>query len=137
MKLAGGECSRSFIAEVFSGLGEGEFYVSIYAKGFRVKLGFTPYPGTLNTRLLRDVDLFNKCLGKSPKTVIEPPRIEGARLAPVEAYPAFMNGYPVWIVRPQITVYKRDVAELVADARLRDLFGLKDGDRVEIELRDP
>ncbi len=135
--LARGECSRVFEAEVFSGLGEGEFYVSIYSKGFRLNLGFTPYPGTLNTRLRRDVELFNKCLELSYKIIVEPPKIEGIRLAPVEVYPAYIDGYPSWIVRPQITVYKRDVVELIADVNLRELLSIQDGDIVEIELKDP
>jgi len=121
---------------VFSGLGEGEFYVSIYSKSFRIKLGVNPYPGTLNTRLIEDVELFNQCLEHMQKTVVEPPRIEGVKLAPVLAYPAYLNGYPSWIVRPEITVYKKEVVEIIADTSLRELFNLEDGDLVEIELRE-
>jgi len=130
-------CKKPFKAKVFSGLGEGEFYVSIYSRGFRVKLGITPYPGTLNARLIdEDVDEFNKCLNSVDGVKIDPPPIPNAKLAPVIVYPAHLNGYPVWIVRPMITVYKRDVVELIADVRLRDLLGLSDGSIIEIYLRD-
>ncbi len=132
-----GECSGEYEAVVFSGVGEGEFYVSIYAREFRRRLGFTPYPGTLNTRLEGDVDGFNRCLEWFGGVLIEPPRIPGAKLAPVRAYPAYLNGYRVWIVRPEVTIYKRDVAEIVADKYLRGLLGLEDGDRVRIQLEDP
>lgn len=128
-------CKKEFEAEVFSGIGEGGFYVSIYAKEIRVKLGLIPYPGTLNTRLRRDqVEDFNRCLEKLGHVVLEPPRIPGARLAPVKAYPALLEGYPVWIVRPDITVYKSDVAEIIADVHLRSLLNLEDGSRVRIIL---
>ncbi|MEM2510847.1 MAG: DUF120 domain-containing protein, partial [Candidatus Methanomethylicia archaeon] len=42
---------------VFTGLGEGAFYVSLpfYKQQFISKLGFEPYPGTLNLRL-RSID---------------------------------------------------------------------------------
>jgi riboflavin kinase len=38
---------------VFSGLGEGAYYMSLngYRKQFKKKLGFDPYPGTLNIRI--------------------------------------------------------------------------------------
>lgn len=131
------ECRRPFKAVVFTGVGEGEFYVSIYSRGFRLKLGVTPFPGTLNARLdNRDVEAFNMCLDMTGGVRIDPPPIPNAKLAPVIAYPAYLNGYPVWIVRPMITVYKRDVVELIADVRLRDLLGLSDGSTIEIYLRE-
>jgi riboflavin kinase len=39
--------------ELFSGLGEGAYYINQegYRKQFREKLGFDPYPGTLNIKL--------------------------------------------------------------------------------------
>jgi len=128
------ECDKPFEAEVFSGVGEGEFYVSIYAKEIRRRLGITPYPGTLNTRIICDVEAFNRCLGKMEPVILEPPRIPGAKLAPVKAYPAWLEGYPVWIVRPDITIYKEDVAEIIADKHLRSLLNLEDGSRVRIVL---
>ena len=41
---------------IFSGLGEGAYYVtkSFYRKQFVNKLGFEPYPGTLNLKLSRE-----------------------------------------------------------------------------------
>lgn len=128
-------CKREYHGTVFSGRGEGSFYVSIYAREFRRVLGFTPYPGTLNVKLDDDiVDEFNRCLERIPKHVIEPPRIEGAKLARVYAYPVRINGYSAWIVRPEITVYSRDVVEIIADKYLRKFFGLEDGDRVSLSF---
>ncbi|MCE4612611.1 MAG: CTP-dependent riboflavin kinase [Desulfurococcales archaeon] len=129
-------CGRSFEAEVFSGRGEGSFYVSIYARKFREKLGFTPYPGTLNTRLLdgESTRLFNRCLGGARSYYVEPPAIPGARLGAVLAYKARINGLQAWIVRPLITFYKDDVVEFLSEIYLRKALNLKDGDRVQIKL---
>ncbi len=46
--------------KVFSGLGEGKYYVSLqgYKKQFEEKLGFTPYPGTLNLRIPKEQMFF-------------------------------------------------------------------------------
>ncbi len=128
-------CKRQYHGTVFTGRGEGSFYVSIYAREFRRVLGFTPYPGTLNVKLDDGiVDEFNICLEKMPKHIIEPPRIEGAKLARVYVYPARINGYSAWIVRPEITVYSKNVVEIIADKYLRKFLGLEDGDEVSISF---
>ncbi len=127
-------CSGVFRGEVFSGRGEGSFYVSIYARSFRRKLGFTPYPGTLNVRLVEGIDEYNDCVRMLPKTVIEPPQIEGARLARVVVYRVYVNGYPAFAVRPEITVYRNDVVEVIAPEYLREKLRLKDGDTVYIGI---
>ena len=128
-------CRIAFRGRVFSGRGEGAFYVSIYARNFRRTLGFTPYPGTLNIRLERgEVERYNECLGYIPKIVVDPPRIEGVRLARVVVYRVYLNGVPVWAVRPEITVYRDDVVEVINERNLRELLGLKDGDLVYLSF---
>ena len=44
---------------LFTGLGEGAYYVTRddYRKQFIEKLGFDPYPGTLNIKLTSDYDM--------------------------------------------------------------------------------
>ncbi len=129
---------KSFRGVVFSGVGEGEFFVNLYAEGIRRALGLNPYPGTLNVRVADDVEGFNSALRGMDPIVIEPPRVKGMRLGRVMAYPAVLNWtVDVYIVRPEITVYRGDVAEIVSDVRLRDLLNLTDGSVVEIGLGDP
>ncbi len=110
--------------------------MSIYSKEFRKVLGLNPYPGTLNIKI-EEGDLVNRyssCLERMKYIIIEPPKIPGAKLGKVLAYPATFNGLNVYIVRPAITVYKLDVIELIAEESLRETFSLKDGDEVEIEI---
>ncbi len=130
------ECGRPFNAIVFSGLGEGEFYVSIYAKRFREKLGIIPYPGTLNTRIRdpREVEVFNKCLKRADSVYIEPPVIPGAKLGAVYAYRAEIEGLDAWIVRPVITAYKGDVVEFISEQYLRGILFLEDGDNIRFRI---
>lgn len=119
--------------KVFSGLGEGEFYVSIYSKSFKNVLGFTPYPGTLNIKIDGDVSEIKRCL-ESGGVKVEPPRIPGVKLGAVRVYPAWLRGVNVYVVRPDITVYKYDVLEIIANVYLRGLLNLSDGDEVEVEV---
>jgi len=119
--------------EVFSGGGKGEFFVSMpwAMKQFVEKLGFKPYPGTLNIRLpseyapvRRELDLQhgikivpNKgfCPGKCFKAIIAG-RINGA------------------IVVPETPGYPGDVLEIIAPLNLRRELGLKDGDEIEVTI---
>jgi riboflavin kinase len=130
------ECVKPYRGVVFSGRGEGSFYVSIYTKQFRTALGITPYPGTLNVRLLdrESIDEFNSCLEYTSKIVIEPPQVEGSKLARVIVYPIYVNGVKVWVVRPEITIYKNDVVELISNRYLRELLKVKDGDIVYLSF---
>jgi len=60
------------------------------------------------------------------------------RLGKVLAYPALLNWtIEVYLVRPEITVYKGDVVEVIAEVRLRDLLNLNDGSEVLITIGDP
>jgi len=121
---------------VFSGVGEGAFYVSIYSRRFLEKLGFRPYPGTLNVRLSGRAEELNGCLSRIKPILIDPPEIPGARLGRVHVYPAEIEGFndTVYIVRPLITVYKGDVVEFIAKVSLRETLNLRDGSIIRFKL---
>ncbi len=134
----GGPCNNHFEGTVFSGTGEGAFYVSIYTRKFLERLGFKPYPGTLNLKLNSShVDAYKECINSVKPILIEPPIIPGARLGSVYAYKAEVAGLvevEVYIVRPVITVYKADVVELLSPTHIRSALGLSDGDRVRFKV---
>ncbi len=120
---------------VFSGLGEGEFYVNLYARNIRRALGFTPFPGTLNIRIMPSyVDLLNERLRELKPVIVEPPRMEGIRLGRVYIFNAVLCDETVYIVRPEITVYKGDVVEIISKNYLRKKYKLEDGKIVEITV---
>ncbi len=120
---------------VFTGRGEGEFYVNLYSRSFRRALGISPYPGTLNLRLTRDSIKVMEEIISRPVKVVEPP-MEG--FGRVYVWPGFIKCTRVFVIRPEKTVYRIDVVELIADVSLRELFNLRDGDvlRVAVALRD-
>src|SRR5918994_4141036 len=51
--LESAPATMDFEGNVISGMGEGAYYMSLegYRRQFREKLGYEPYPGTLNVRL--------------------------------------------------------------------------------------
>lgn len=124
-------------AVVFSGLSEGAYYMGMegYRKQFRSKLGFDPFPGTLNLRVKKedlgarrelDSNAFVEIEGFANKT-----RTYGA----VKGYRAIINGEVQGaVIVPVRAHYGEDVIEVISPEKLRTRFNLKDGDVVNIRV---
>ena len=124
--------------KVFSGLGEGAYYVSLagYKKQFKSKLGFEPFPGTLNLRLVSAVDRkIRRDLNTSNGIHIDGFKDGKRTYGGAECFRSLVNGK----VKSAILVIERSihddsVIELIAPVRVRDQFKLKDGDSVSISI---
>ena len=123
---------------VFTGLGEGAYYISkdIYRKQFIEKLGFDPYPGTLNLKLTTDYDLKTRTeLETYPAIEIEGFKNENRTFGLVKCYPAMIDnkakGALVLALRSH---YDTSVLEFIAPICLRKQLTLKDGLKVKVEV---
>ncbi|NJE55307.1 DUF120 domain-containing protein [Thermococcus sp. 21S9] len=121
------------VGEVVSGLGEGAYYVRQYAPLIREYLGFEPYPGTLNVRVLFPKTVFDALCNARP-VVIPGFTREGRTFGDVKAYRVRIDGVEGAIVIPSRTVHPPKIAEIVAPVNLREKLGLNDGDRIRIEV---
>jgi riboflavin kinase len=127
----------SFEATVFSGLGEGSYYVGLegYVKQFKSKLGFVPFPGTLNLRIKPSDVALRKQLENFPSVWIEGFANEQRTYGAARCYHATVNGKVSGaIIVPVRAHYGEDVLEVIAPTSLRKHFKLKDGDKVEITV---
>jgi len=123
--------------EVFSGMGEGKYYVSIegYMKRFEEKLGFTPYPGTLNLRLRTYQDMQARRMLKAyPGIVIEEFEEGGRTFGRVKCFKAIVEGTEGSVLLINRTHYGEDVIEVIAPVYLREALSLKDGDVVTVDV---
>lgn len=121
------------IGEVISGIGEGAYYVRQYAHLMREYLGFEPYPGTLNIRVLFPKTVFDAFCGVRP--VILPGFVkDGRTFGDVKAYRVQIEDVEGAIVIPSRTVHPPKIAEIVAPVCLRETLGLKDGDRITVRV---
>jgi riboflavin kinase len=123
---------------VFTGLGEGAYYISKepYRKQFIEKLGFDPYPGTLNLKLTTDYDVKTKSeLEAYPAIEIEGFRNEGRTFGAVKCYPAIIeNKVKGALILALRSHYDASVIEVIAPVFLRKHFKLKDGHKVKVEV---
>lgn len=119
---------------VVTGLGEGQYYIGQegYQRQFREKLGFSPYPGTLNIHL---TDFSIKLCEKAERGAVIPLSgfTDGERtFGGVSCYRVFINGVEGAVVMPDRTHYPKDLLEIVSPVKLREELKLKDGDEVRI-----
>lgn len=118
---------------VFSGLGEGRYYISQpkYKQQFARKLMFTPYEGTLNIRVAAaDMPLF-ETLTFSDGIRIDGFVSKGRTFGDVKCFLGTIQGVECSVIIPVRTHYT-DVMELIASRHLRTQLSLKDGDIVEV-----
>jgi len=129
---------EAFVFEgiVFSGLGEGAYYVSQegYREQVREKLGFEPYPGTLNIRLKTKLDLERRAqMEKMPGVEIQSFRTEDRSFGSAKCYRVLINDEVEGaVVTAERTGYDRSVVELIASVNLRKRLRLKEGDIVRV-----
>jgi riboflavin kinase len=121
------------IGEVVSGLGEGAYYVQMYSERIREYLGFEPFPGTLNVRVIFPKTIFDALCNVRP--IIIPGFVrDGRTFGDVRAYRVKVNGIEGAIVIPSRTIHPPKIAEIIAPVSIRKALGLKDGDRIKIEV---
>lgn len=118
---------------VFSGEGKGRFFVNIpwAMRQFSEKLGFKPYPGTLNIRLLPEYKAIVRIMDNHKGIEIEPE--EG--FYPGKCFKALIAGrIEGAIVIPQVPYYPEEMLEVIAPVNLRETLSLTDGDELEITI---
>lgn len=130
--------SVTFEGTLFSGLGEGAYYISKdgYRKQFLEKLGFDPYPGTLNLKLTTEYDVKTRIeLEAYPAIELEGFENEDRSFGGAKCYPALINNKVKGAVLTAMrTHYDSSVIEIIASVYLRGSLRLKDGQKVKVEV---
>jgi len=123
---------------LFTGLGEGAYYVTKegYRKQFMEKLGFNPYPGTLNLKLTSEYDIKSLSeLETYPAVTLEGFEDESRTYGAVRCYPAIINNKEKGaVINALRTHYGESVIEIVSPTYLRRRLKLKDGNKVKVEI---
>ncbi len=129
---------------VTGGMGEGRHYISLpgYSRQFESRLGYEPYPGTLN------VDLLDESVRRrSAVSSLEPVPIDGwedddRTYGPAVCHPATLETAAgdryagAHTIEPERTHHDEDKLELIAPDKLRDELDLTDGDHLTIYVGD-
>lgn len=126
----------SFSGILFTGIGEGVYYVSQkpYMGQFSSKLGFTPHPGTLNLRLTEQADQVNYLQILSyPPTLVLGFRSADRTYGDVLCYKVYLEKrFPGAVVRSVRSLYDNSVVEIISPLRLRREMKVEDGSRISV-----
>ncbi len=132
-----------FVGRVITGLGEGKYYTTLegYKRQFEGKLGFTPFPGTLNLRLdaqgiaargILDVRKGIKLEGFESKRAKR--TFGGGKCFPCKIACNRAEGVKSAVIIPHRTHYPEDVLEIISPIFLRCELKLNDGDEVRAKV---
>ena len=130
---------------VTSGMGEGRHYISLpgYMAQFADRLGYEPFPGTLNLELDEESTRRRTGLAAFDSIPIDGWADDERTFGPAACYPATVatpegDRYEgAHVIAPERTHHDEGQLELIAPDRLRDALNVIDGDRLEVRVEEP
>jgi len=131
------EARFTICGTITTGMGEGEYYMSMeeYARQFEEKLGFHPFPGTLNLKLSASEDIrVRQRLAELPGIMIEGFKKEGRTFGSVKCFRAEIEGVKGAVVMPSRTHHPPDTLEVISKEKLKKKLNVKEGDRICVHV---
>jgi CTP-dependent riboflavin kinase (EC 2.7.1.-) len=126
---------------VTTGMGEGRHYIALdgYAQQFRERLGYPPYPGTLNLELHPQSVRARSALSQHEGTPIDAWESEDRTYGSATCYAAQLrsdahNVERAHVIVPDRTHHDASQLEVIAPIRLREALALVDGDIVDVTI---
>ena len=142
-RLFEGDADVTLRGTATSGMGEGRHYISLsgYMRQFRERLGYEPFPGTLN------VDLGEGSAHiRARMDALDPIEIDGwaddeRTYGPAFCWPATVetpdgDSRSAHVIAPERTHHDADQLEVIAPEKLRETLGIDDGDELEVHVSE-
>ncbi len=123
---------------ITKGMGEGAYYISLegYRKQFIEKLGFEPYPGTLNIRLIDDSYKNAKSILKMQPSIFIEGFSDGKRTYGwVKCYRASIDGIEGAVLILERTHHDDSILEVIAPVKIMDKINVSYGSMVTVKVR--
>jgi len=121
-----------FSGTVFSSRGDGKKFLELpwVKRQIMEKLGFAPYPGTLNVKLTEEGTKRRKLLEKAPSMNIHP----ASGYCNGTLFKALIGALECAIVVPEVAGYPKDVLEIIASVNLRETLQLEEGNEITVTV---
>lgn len=139
--LESAPATMDFEGNVISGMGEGAYYMSLegYRRQFREKLGYEPYPGTLNVQLTDQIYMNGRLeLGKHPSIFIDGFSDGTRTYGWVKCYRATINDGAIdnaAVLVLERTHYDDSMLEVIGPISIKQTASIKNGDRIKVQVR--
>ncbi len=131
------------VGTVTDGMGEGRHYITLpgYMEQFRSKLGYEPFPGTLNVVLTEATVRRRPALSTRESVRIDGWEDDERTYGPADCYPATvapLDGNETFqgahVIVPERTHHDESNLEIIAPERLRDELDLEDDEPVAVRV---
>jgi CTP-dependent riboflavin kinase len=136
------ETARRFNGVIFSDLGQASSFMVLdwVQEALQKSLGFAPFPATLNLRprAREDAQVWEAVQNESEGVPLPP--VNGgfcsARLYRVHIHRPTGSSHKVngAVLLPDVKDYPKDKIEIIAPMRLKEAFGVEDGDQLTLEF---
>ncbi|MEA3348456.1 MAG: DUF120 domain-containing protein [Pseudomonadota bacterium] len=129
------ERKQIFTGKIVRGVGKAAFFTQLdwVTEQCVSKLGFTPFPGTLNIRVTDDCGLGCKILQTGNVIELLSPESENcsARVVPI-----VLEGIAAVVIIPEekVRIHGWDILEIMASVNLREALQKEDGDLVSVSF---
>ena len=127
-----------FKGTIISGMGEGAYYMSMkgYANQFKIKLGYIPFPGTLNVKLKDKVYTEAKLSLDTHDGIMINGFSDGKRTYGwVKCYPAKINNsIDGALITLERTHYDDSVIELISRTNIKKAAKLSTGSQISVRI---
>ncbi|MFQ3283338.1 MAG: riboflavin kinase [Natronomonas sp.] len=143
-RLFEGDANVTLRGTVTSGMGEGRHYISLpgYMRQFRERLGYEPFPGTLNVELSDD-----SARMRARMDALDPVDIDGwaddeRTYGPAFCWPATVETAgseryeEAHVIAPERTHHDADQLEVIAPEKLRETLPIDDDDTLEVHVSE-
>lgn len=124
--------------KIVSGVGKAAFFTQLdwVQDQCEEKYDFRPYPGTLNLEIKEDGLSVIEALQNRPATELIPtdPNFCTARTLPVSL--GSQKGIII-IPAEDVRVHGKNIVEIMAAVRIKDMLNVNDGDVITVLVKDP
>ena len=119
----------NFVAKVVNGMGKGAFFVAMpfYQKQVKKKLGFEPFPGTLNVKMA--VKDKKKITATKGIRIVDKGGKGGAW-----CFPILLDKLPCFAIIPDKSTHEKNVLEILSQYNLRKKLHIRSGCKVRIHF---
>ena len=125
--------NRVLTGKIVSGIKQGVFFTQLdwVQEQCLEKLGFKPYPGTLNLEIAHENMAIIEALKPQEGVELVPP---DSNFCSGFVFPITVEGIPGAIVAPaeDVRVHGKNIIEIISHLGLKDALGVKDGDFVSL-----
>ena len=123
---------------IVSGVKQGVFFTQLdwFQEQCLEKLGYTPYPGTLNIEISVEDIPGVAVIEQEAEIEFIPP---DSTYCSGRAYPIDIEGIRAAIIMPakEVRVHGKNIIEVISEVNLKDALNADDGDSVELVLLLP